>query len=312
MSLDERHVTDALSRYAEGVVMTSTDMDRMQRDLHRRLQPPHQRRWRLLAAAAAALLLVAAIAGGAWWLRQPAPVPATPRTTDSLTGLWKFTNPLTSNLFVIRADGTATEYPSAQALVRDVATDPVKVTVDDQRIRVDFTDTQGRSCRTEQAIVAWSDGYVEQGVQTLIGPGCGQPSQPASTLIRLSPMSAGTRDLPVPDPEPALSVSDAVQLNGLWLLQGTGVVLAMDERSGPPAYLIDANGDIDTSPDGTGSVTIGAGGQVTLTDPTCGDTSLADARIHGSGAIQTLTVTVAGDPCGYFDGRTTLTWVKVL
>ncbi|HEY6743305.1 MAG TPA: hypothetical protein VI110_13175 [Lapillicoccus sp.] len=312
MSLDQRLV-DALATYADGVDMTSTDLDRMQEDLHRRLQPPHNRRWRLVAAVAAALVLIAAVAGGAWWLRKPAtPVPATPRTIQSLSGLWKFTNPLTSNLFVIRADGTATEYLDAQAVVRHLAADPTRVTLDDQRIRVDFTDAQGRPCRTEQAIVAWSEGYVEQGVQTLTGPGCAQPTQPASTLIRLSPMSAATRDLPASDTEPAIPVTDPVQLDAVWLLRGTGLVLAVDERSGSPAYVMDDDGDIDSSPDGTGSVAIGPGGQVTLADPACGDTSLQRAELRGSGAAQTLTVTVAADPCGRFGGRTTLTWVRVL
>src|SRR5689334_1890138 len=113
MSIVERQVTDALSRYAEGVVVSTSDIDRMQDDLHRRVQPPHSRRWRLAAAVAAAVLLIAAVAGGAWWLRKPAdPVPVSPQPGGSLIGLWKFAN--TDNtrfqtMFVIRPDGTASE-----------------------------------------------------------------------------------------------------------------------------------------------------------------------------------------------------------
>jgi DNA-directed RNA polymerase specialized sigma24 family protein len=78
MSLDERQVIEAVSSYAEGVVMTSTDLDRMQHDLHRRLRQPHRPQARWVVAVAAALLLIAAIVGGAWWLRKPAaPFPPT-------------------------------------------------------------------------------------------------------------------------------------------------------------------------------------------------------------------------------------------
>jgi hypothetical protein len=75
---------------------------------------------------------------------------------------------------------------------------------------------------------------------------------------------------------------------------------------------MDDDGDIDSSPDGTGSVAIGPAGQVTLADPACGDTSLQRAELRGSGAAETLTVTVVADPCGRFGGPTTLTWVRVL
>jgi hypothetical protein len=312
MSIDEVPITEALHRYANGVDMTSTDVDRMQEELHRRLQPPHQRRWRLVGAVAAALLLIAAIAGGAWWLRKPPdPVPVSPQPVGSLTGLWKFTNPLTSSLFVVRANGNASEYPDATTLVRHLVDIPSRVIDEGQRIRVEFTDTQGRPCQTEQGVVERRDGFVAQGVQTLTGPGCSDATQPASTITRLSPMSAAAGDLPATTEGPVTPITDAVQLNGVWLVQGTGTVVAMDERTGPPAFLLDDNGFVDVSPKAQGSIAIGPDGGITLADARCGDLRLQRPELRGQPVGQTLTATVV-DPCGWFGGRTTLTWVRVL
>jgi hypothetical protein len=314
MSIDERRVHEALTSYAEGVVMTSTDVDRMQRDLHRRLREgrrPGGRR--VLLAAAAAVLVVAAVVAGVWWVRKPAaPVPATPPPAGSLTGLWKFSNALATSLFVITDDNTATEYPNSVALLRRIAGDPVRVTNDGRTIGVEGRDAQGQLCRTEQAIVAQSDGFVAQGVQTLTGPGCPVSTQPESTLVRLSPASAATRDLPVSTEEPGMPVTDAVQLNGVWLLQGTGLVLAVDEKAGPAAYLMDNDGDIATAPDAQGAVSVEPNGQVVLAGSGCGTSTLGRAEVRGQGVQQSLTATAVADPCGLFDGRSTLVWIRVL
>jgi hypothetical protein len=317
MSTVERQIAERLSRYTEGVPVTSTDLDRMQRNVRRRLERPHRPRGRLLVVAAAALLVVAVVIGGAWWVRRsPAPVPAVPQPTGAFPGLWKFTNANTSTLFVIKAGGTPTEYTvieylDGQALVRHLTAGPGRVTNDGQRIRVYFTNGQGQPCQTEQSIVSQSDGFIAQGQQTLTGPGCDAMTQPESTLVRLSPTSAATRDLPASAGEPAMAVTDPVQLDGVWLLQGTGLVLAVDERSGPAAYLMDDDGDIDSAPDARGAVSIKPGGEVILANAGCGDSTMGRAEVRGQGSLQTLTATVVADPCRLFDGRGPLVWIRV-
>lgn len=262
-------------------------------------------------------LLIAVVVGGAWWARRAAaPVPATPQPVQSLTGLWKFSNSATSSLFVIRAANTAndyiaTQYLDRQALVRRLADEPALVTSDGKHIRLDFKNAQGQPCRTEQDIVSQSDGFVAQGQQTLTGPGCEVSTQPESTITRLSPASVATRELPTSSESPAMPVTDPVQLNGVWLLQGTGLVLAVDERSGPAEYLLDDDGDIDTAPDARGNVKIQPGADVVLSGAACGDSTLGRAEIRGQGVLQTLTATVVADPCRLFGGRETLVWIKV-
>jgi hypothetical protein len=313
MTLDERQVTKALSSYADGLAMGSTDIDRMQRDLRRRLDQPHRPRGRLVLAAAAVLVLIAAIVGGAWWLRRPAAVvPATPAPVESLTGVWKWSDPETKNVFVVRADHTVRAYPNAQTLVRHLTGDPFTAVRDGQHVVVDGADAQGRPCRSTRTIVSESDGLLAESPEILTGPGCSSASPYAATITRLSPASAATRDLPTATDGPPMPVSDAVQLDGVWLLQGTGVVLAADETVGPAAYLLDQNGTIDTSPQAQGAVAVGAEGQIILRNSGCGDSTLGRAEIRGQAADLTLTATVVSDPCRWFGGHTTLVWIRVL
>jgi hypothetical protein len=313
MNANEERVAQALHRYAQGVVMSSTDLDRMQRTLHRRLGQPPQLWRRPLVAVAAAIVLLAAVLGGVWWLRKaPDPVPVSPQPAGSLTGLWKFTNPLTSSLFVVRSDGTTSEYPDASVLVRHTVDISSRVTDQGQRILVDFTDTQGRACRTEQAVVDRRDGFVAQGVQTLTGPGCDRSTQPESTLTRLSPPAQAARDLPVTTEGPSTSITDPVQLDGVWLVEGTGTVVAMDERTGPAAFVLDDHAYLDPAPKAQGSISIAPDGEVALDDSRCGALRLQRAELRGQAVGQTMTATVAADPCRWFEGRSTVTWVRVL
>jgi hypothetical protein len=313
MTLKEQQLTEALTSYAEAVRMSANDLDRMQDDVRRRLDPPRRPRERLIVAAVATLVLIAVLVGGAWWLRRPAdPLPVSPQSVGSLTGLWKYSDPVTRTLFVVRADNTGRDYPNARALVRHLTGDPFTVTNDGQHVMVDGTDGQGRACRSVQAIVSQSDGFLAQGPPTLTGPGCSSPSPYGSTLTRLSPASAATRDLPATTEGPAMPVTDAVQLDGVWRLQGTGLVLAADETVGPAAYLLDENGDIDAAPDGQGALTVRDDGQIILSSEGCGETTLGRAEIRGQADDQTLTATVLTDPCTWFDGHPTLVWTKVL
>lgn len=314
MSIDEVHISEALNRYANGVVMTSTDLDRMQEDLHRRLRRSHNRRWRVVGAVAAALLLIAAIAGGAWWLRKPAdPIPVAPPPQGSLTGLWKFENadPLASSLFVIRSDNSVNAYANAQAIVQHITGDAFQISHDAQSFQLNGTNAQGQACRGHWTITSPKDGLIKQGPQTFEGPGCDTTSNPESTITRLSPVSDAAKDLPVPTGEPPLPVTDTVQLDGVWLLQGTGVVLAVDEKASPQAYVLDDDGDIDTNPDARGPITIQPDGVLILQSAGC-DTRLERAQVRGQGSNLSFTAQVAADTCARFGGRNILTWVRVL
>ena len=109
-------------------------------------------------------------------------------------------------------------------------------------------------------------------------------------------------------------VTDAVQLNGVWLLQGSGLLLASNEvRGGVGAhYRLDDDGDIDIAPDATGSLTVSPEGRITLTSDGCADTTLSNVMSTGINTRSTMTMTVTSDPCNRFGTSGVLTWIKVL
>lgn len=74
-----------------------------------------------------------------------------------------------------------------------------------------------------------------------------------TTSTRLSPVSEAGRRLTDNGSDLAQPVIDPVQLNRVWLLQDTGLLLAADEVTNNGAdYLLDDDGDIDQAPDAKG------------------------------------------------------------
>ena len=316
MSLDERRLSEALTAYAEGAVMTSADVDRMQRDLHDRLGKGNRApRRRLILAAAAVLLLIVAVAAGTLWLRRPAPtVPAAPQGLGALPAITFNVDAGGSNLTAVRPDHTMTNYPSARDLVHPVPGGwTLGWRVDGNMMINDGVDPQGRACRATGPWRAESDGVIVYDTAALEGPGCPGTSLPPATSTRLSPASDAGRNLPETGSDPTVSVTDPVQLNGVWLLRDTGLLLASDEVTNNGAdYLLDDDGDIDRAPDAQGRLAVGADGLVTLTSPSCADTKLGHPVLHGTSVGSTLTMTVEDDPCKRFGGNTVLTWIRVL
>src|SRR6478752_2903226 len=165
MTVDERTLRESLATYANGVVMTSSDVDRMQTDLQKRLGPKRNgTRTRLLLAAAAVLLLIAAVAGGTLWLRRTEPtIPATPQGVGPLPAITFDEDATGSNLVSIRLDGAT--------LVRD------------------SVGPQGQVCRGTVPWAVESDGVIRYDTTVLEGPGCPSASEPPTLSTRLSPAS---------------------------------------------------------------------------------------------------------------------------
>ena len=316
MSLDERRLSEALTTYGEGAVMTTSDVDRMQRELHDRIGRGNRApRRRLILAAAAVLLLIVAVAAGTVWLRRPAPtVPAAPQGIGALPAITLNVDAGGPLLTAVRPDHTMTNYPSARDLVHPVPGGwTVGWRVDGNMMINDGVDPQGRACRATGPWRAESDGVIVYDTAVLEGPGCTGTSLPPATSTRLSPASEAGRNLSETGSDVALPVLDPVQLNGVWLLRGTGLLLASDEVTNNGAdYLLDGNGDIDRAPDAQGRLAVGTDGLVTLTSSSCGDTKLGHVVLHGTSVRSSLTTTVEDDPCHRFGGSTVLTWIRVL
>lgn len=322
MTIDEATLRESLTTYANGVVMTSSDVDRMQRDLQTRLgarRGTSPRRPRLLVAAAV-LVLVIAVAAGAVWLRRTAdpPVPAAPPAPQGFGPVPAITfdeDATGSNLSAMHPDNTMSNLPAEQYIVHPVPPPPsLRWQVEGSTVVVDFVDAQGQTCRATKTWKAESDGVVSFDAPVMVGPACTTTGALASMSTRLSPVSeAGKAFAPRPS-GPAQPVIDVVQLNGVWLRQGTGQLLAIDEVRGTAGseYLLDDDGDIDVTPDASGSLTVGPDERIVLTSAGCAETVLGNAVATGTNTRNTLTVTVTSDPCQQFGGATVLTWIKVL
>jgi hypothetical protein len=321
MSLDEQTLRESLATYANGVVMTTSDVDRMQKDLQPRLRTARgSGRRRLLIAAAAVLLLIAAIAAGTLWLRRAEPVvPAAPPSPQGLGPIPAITMEVDatgSNLGALHADGTAGNFPGESNIVHPTpSTSTLRWHVDGGSGITEFVDSQGRRCTKTAAFIAVSEGVIRFAAGRLEGPACDSTASPPSTVTWLSPASATGIALKADSGGQPLPVTDAVQLNGVWLLEGTGLLLASDQvrgGSGEADYRLDDDGDIDVAPDATGSLTLATDKRITLTSNGCADTVLENPASTGIDTRSALTMTVAADPCKRFGGKTVLTWVKVL
>ena len=326
MSLDQR-IAGALTTYADGVDMTSTDLDRMQQDLHRRLRQPHRpRRTRLVLAAAAVLALVAAIAAGALWLRRPdTSVPADLGPNAALAqGVYLMDNGAGRAVAAIHGDGTERHFDAAGDLVDPVLPAPVaQWRMDGDRIVSDGQNEQGQPCRDTARIHANPDGRVVFDPGTLTGPGCpAGGSSPAFTATRLSPESEAGRAISPSASEPVAPVTAPVQLEGIWLVEGSGILVGVVENRDPDAeYVLDDGGEVDRSPDARGTLRVTADSRVVLTSPGCGNTVLERANVRGAlqpvnprgGAYGlSMTATVTEDPCNRFGGRGVVTWIRLV
>ena len=326
MSLDQRLV-DSLATYADGVDMTSTDLDRMQDDLQRRLRRPNRSGRRIVLAVAAALVLLAAVAAGALWLRQPdtsvpadlgsgaAPQPGTYLLENDSGG---------RAVSGIHADGTERDFNAAGDLVAPIVPVPASPwRMDGDTFVFDGQDEQGQPCRNTARIHPQPDGRVINDTGTLTGPGCpAGGSSPPFTATRLSPESEAGHAITPSGGEPVSPVTAPVQLEGIWLVEGSGIVVAVVEHRDPDAqYVLDDGGEVDRNPDARGVVRARADGRVVLTSPGCGDTVLDRANVRGTlqpanakgGAFGiSMTATVSDDPCNRFGGRGVVTWIRVL
>jgi hypothetical protein len=314
MSLDVRRLSEALGAYADELDVSLADVERKQRELHRRLERSRRSRIHGIQRAAVAILLLLAVAVAAtlWWRRPVSIAPAGPQGAASMSGLWNYANQSSSTLQVVRPDGALTEYSTLAPLVRHSSSDQGRCLRNDgKQILVDSTDAQGRHCRSTQPILAQSEGLLTLGPQTFVGSGCLESSGLAATMTRVSPTSPAAQDLPLATEGATMPVTDPVQLDGLWLLQGTSLVLAVDEIGGPAAYLIDGDGDLEPAPDAEGALTVGPDGVLELESAGCPTTVLRRSEVRGQRAPETLTTVVDSDPCNRFGGRQTLTWVRV-
>jgi hypothetical protein len=328
--VDERQVKDALKASVTGLGMTSSDVERMHKDLQgplgqrqpsRRLGdgPNRRRRW---VAVVAAVAVAAAVVGVLWGRRaQPPPRPATGASlADEILGVWRGSAGLS---LVFHADGTTLFFNLSEGVLHPsnpLQPGPSQLIAQTARYRVSgdnlvlsMQDPSARSCEYTFTASRPVKGQVELSPVSQIGPGCVTDvlSSPFG-MVRISPASPAGLDLKVAADSSPTPVFDTNPLYGVWLLKGTGTVLAVDSTGArvAVAYRVDHNGTIDGEADDGGDLTVPAAGQVvmkSLTHSSCGDTTLTSV----SAGDYSFTATVVTDPCNRFAGQTSLQWLRI-
>ena len=336
MSIDGSQVRDGLTTYVKGLGMTSSDVDRMHQNLQARLdhdqadrKPKHQlqlgpdagaRRRRRWVAGIAAVAVAAAVVGAIWVRRpQPPPRPAGPALSEEIIGVWRGNAGIS---MTFRADGTERFFTIPEGLLftwgafgpnERLLTDTGRYRVNEDTLAMSMLEGTPQACEYTFTAATQQEGEVDLTPVSQVGPGCspGQALAQPFRIVRISPASpAGLALTAQPDANvtPVTSTND---LHGVWLLQGTGVVLVVNSSYGNAVdYRIDQKGTIDTAADNAGSITIPKIGQIqlkSLDPPTCADTTLTDAAAGDF----SFTATVLTDPCNRFAGQKTLHWLRI-
>lgn len=312
MSPDGTRVTRELTRYAEGVDVSTAQVERMYRELRDRLSRRRRSAARVAVAAAAVLVLVAGGLGGLWWLRRPGPLPADTDVLGTLPALILQQDQDGRVLIVVHADGTLFDFSFPRRLVQMTPETPRRW----YQVGADFVTVEtlpdGLTCRATARRHDATGGRAVLDPAVLVGAGCSRSTAPPITLTRLSPVSTAADRLTPTDegtPEP---VRDPVQTTGVWLLEGTGLLLAVSLQVGPgDDYVLGEGAGIDRTPAARGTLAAGPDGRLTLADATCADTVVDSVTLHRS-VPDRLTARVAADPCNRFAGRSSLTWIRLL
>ena len=317
MSIDERQVRAALQASRDALALTDQDIERLRADLHQRIRADQPRpiRTRLWAVAAAVLVLLAVVGTINWARKQQPPRPAEGLSqVGAVVGVWKGTDIAYPFIVVLRADGSLQSYSLSNGLLNRASVSGSTFTADPGTGRyrvtggqVEMTNTEdpGRDCQYGFTGRWIADGQLRLTQASEAGTDCGAPLPPV-TLIRVSPASPAGESYSAAASSPLSTVTVTNQLDGTWLLRGTGMILAIGWTL-PPAgvqYSLDDKGTIDTTPDERGILTVPAPGRIVLTNhqPTACRPTVLQAVAAGDYA---LTARVEDDPCTAFPDRAT-------
>lgn len=314
MSIEQSQVRDALRGATAALSLTDQDVDRMEALLHARI---HSRRTsRLIAAAAAAVVVLGGVLGAfAVSRRTNSLAPAAPLPVGGDIGVWKGIDAAFPYIIVLRADGTVQAYSLSNGLLSRTSVSgstfiPLDASAGRHRVinnTLELTDVVGPDKDCNYGFVGeWvGDGRARFTEVSQTGPECGSdPPRPPFFMVRVSPVSPAGLSYSATATGTLNTVTDTNELAGTWLLQGSGVILAIGwtlPLTGVQ-YSIDHKGAIDSAADDNGLITVPSPGRIVLTtgnDSACGPITL-DAASVGDYA---MTAHVEADPCHRFAGQ---------
>ncbi len=322
MNAMEGRTRKALHQWADGLIVSEHDMDRMEGNLMTLLDsrptdgqtaPRRRRDWAVAAAAAVALV----VGGVALWQvnndsppAQPAdrlvPLPSQPLVPPGLVGLWQ-EQPESSWFWEIAADGRILNTDSAAGYLGAAAGAATIIERNgDLYTVVDPGQPDPDACNKLRIQLA------EPEVVALRND-CGGDAGTPHRLERVSP-----RDPAAPPLKPRFAtdvsypVRDQVQLEGSWVHPETNrvlVVVGQPSAGEGLTYLLDDDGDGSVRPDQRGVLTVGADGSVRPQPATGTAGGCAPAFSKVVSTTATL-VTTSGEN-GCFPAGSTQTWLRL-
>lgn len=263
MTLQDRDLERAIASLADEVVLEAADVDAAFTDFtDRSARASRRRRGQRLAAACAAAALLLGGATAYWAVAErgthhrPPPVPAaTPSviSPEEMVGVWTGLG-----LWTFYADGTGGYSNNANTLET-----PFHYTLKGNKLGV--RDATG--CDFSFRLTGYRQSRQLTGDVLEF---CGNTAPPVS-LVRLSPASPAGTEIPMFSMTGATPVRRVAQVGGVWIMPGTGMLLAIDGSRG--TYALDDRGNLARNPRDSGTVTVSSDGTVTLTSsqsPTAG------------------------------------------
>ena len=305
MNIDER-LRSSLQTVAREVSVTPEELVHAEhRFVHRREQATSRRRWStgLVATAAVGALVLAGIVGWRELQETAAPQPAAPvpepvaelpLDVESLAGVW-LTSDFSGRLWNFHRNGTVSLVDPTHRGA-DVE-GPVPYTLTPTGIEL-----PEEMC--DWALRLTDDGRL--GGQVVRTPASGSPCAGVDQMswIRLSPRSEAGADLvwtgttPEGNTESARVHHSPTEVRGLphvsraWLQQGTGrlLVVTTPEDAETGRYVLDDDGELLSTPDDVGEVSIDPSGDLVLTSseeslgcPAGSTAVLAEPVLRGTG-----------------------------
>ena len=276
MTIDDREIQRALTALADDGYPLTTDVESAYREFQSRASRAEQRKRVARLAVAAGVAGILGVGGFLAYQRagdedgqdrlQPATPTPTPTTQlvaqQDLLGIWAVDADWMNGgfpwLWTFNADGTGTGSPHANSVGDTWVYSLSGNTIEAQ-------DHPGQ-CRYTWNVGHYDDGALDLDVVTHCGntgPGIG--------LTRLSPASPAGQSLDMPDMTDATPLRDVADVGGIWLMQGSGMLLAI--QADDPAhvtYRLDDQGALARDPVDQGTVALGNRGVLTLSSTSPG------------------------------------------
>ncbi|WP_404390301.1 hypothetical protein [Humibacillus xanthopallidus] len=308
----ERRVAQGLRAYGEGLVMTTEEIDQLERGLETKQKASRKElRHRIWQGAVAACAVTGVVLGALALRSDPAPpnVPAdSPAlTTTELAGIWSFD----SWLWTFHSDGRLTQTQDPYDPEAHHSDDAVTYAPAPGGF-IERIASAGAVCDITWAATISPEGLLRATPTTESSAGCGaaaptDSSAPAEMweFTRVSPVSVAGANLallwPTAAPEP---VSDLSKVRGTWLLRGTDKVLSIDDSG---RYAVRTFDSLD-QPEQAGRATVTGPGSLVFT-PASGPTCTAHYEPVTS-LNSTMEATLAAGSCWRLGGGND-TWIRI-